>query len=120
MKIVDFVMVIISTALLVVNQIAFKFWLTNKQISVWPLTLHFFKSLFSIEILISIFSIGISGFLWLALLKKIEFSILYPMISVSYVFGLLAAAFIFKENIPLVRWIGLSVIILGIFLVSRN
>ncbi len=44
-------------------------------------------------------SIVASGFIWLALLKKIEFSILYPTISVSYIIGLFAAIFIFKETV---------------------
>lgn len=119
-KIIDLILVIISTGLLVVNQIAIKFWLSNKGITVWPINLHFFKSLFSIEISVCILSIGISGFMWVYLLKKIEFSILYPMISISYVFGLLAAVFIFKEAVPSIRWVGVFVIMFGIFLITKS
>ena len=120
MKILDFILVLISTGLLVINQIAIKFWLSNKGITVWPINLHFFKSLFSFEILISFLAIGISGFIWVSLLKKVEFSILYPMISTSYIFGLLTAVWIFKESVPPIRWVGVIVIILGVFLITRN
>ena len=120
MKLINLILVIISTSLLVVNQIALKFWLRNKNIVVLPLNIHFFKSLFSFEILISFLTIGISGFIWVYLLKKVEFSILYPMISISYIFGMLAAILIFKESVTLIRWIGVLVIMLGVFLVTRN
>jgi drug/metabolite transporter (DMT)-like permease len=120
MKPLDILYVVISTALLVVNQIALKLWLINKKVTVWPINLNFFKSLFSLEIIISIVSIGLSGVLWLSLLKKIEFSVLYPMISLSYVFGVLAAVFIFKESVPIIRWLGIVVIMFGIFLITRN
>ena len=120
MKIIDFIFVVIATGLLVVNQIALKLWLLNKKIIVWPLKLNFFKSLISLEIAVSILSIAISGVLWLILLKKLEFSVLYPMISLSYIFGVLAAIFIFKESVPLIRWLGILVIIVGIFLISRS
>ena len=120
MKIIDFFYIIISTTLLVVNQIALKVWLTKSNIIVWPLNLIFFRNLFSLEILISIASIGISGLIWLTLLKRIEFSILYPMISFSYIIGLLAAIFVFKESVPLIRWVGVSFIMIGIFFISRS
>ena len=120
MKIIHFGLVFISTGLLVVNQIALKFWLSRKNIIVWPLNTHFARNIFSIEILVSILSIIISGFIWLFLLKKIQFSILYPMISISYVFGLFVSTFVFHETIPPIRWIGVMVIIIGVFLVSRG
>ena len=120
MKVFDFILVIISTSLLVVNQVAIKFWLAKKSIIVWPLNMHFFISLFSIEVLISIISIGVSGFLWLSLLKKLDFSLIYPMISLSYILGLLVAIFVFKETVPPIRWIGVIVIMFGIFLISRS
>lgn len=34
-------------------------------------------------------------------------------------FGLLAAVFIFKESVPFLRWVGVLVIILGIFITTR-
>ena len=51
--------------------------------------------------------------LWMYILKRFPFSMAYPMISLSYVFGMLAAIFIFRENIPASRWIGVFLIISG-------
>lgn len=120
MKPVQFIQVVLSTALLVVNQIFLKIWVQKYDIEVWPLNVKLFKSLFSLEILISVLSIGASGFLWLSLLKKIEFSVIYPMISISYIFGLLAALFIFKESVPVIRWLGVAFIIIGIVFINHK
>jgi undecaprenyl phosphate-alpha-L-ara4N flippase subunit ArnE len=43
----------------------------------------------------------------------------YPMISLSYVFGMLAAIFIFHESIPAARWIGVFLIMSGCVLIAR-
>jgi len=52
-------------------------------------------------------------------LKHFEFSIAYPMTAIAYVFGMLAAIFIFHETVSFTRWIGVGLIIIGvIFLVK--
>ena len=57
--------------------------------------------------------------LWMYILKKFPFSMAYPMISLSYVFGMLAAIFIFHESIPATRWIGVFLIMSGCVLIAR-
>lgn len=57
--------------------------------------------------------------LWLYLIKNFEFSIIYSMISLSYVFGMLAAVFVFHEVVPIMRWMGLLLIICGILLIAK-
>jgi undecaprenyl phosphate-alpha-L-ara4N flippase subunit ArnE len=57
--------------------------------------------------------------IWLYVLKHFEFSIVYPLLSISYIFGMLAAIFIFHETVPITRWIGVGLIMVGvIFLVK--
>jgi undecaprenyl phosphate-alpha-L-ara4N flippase subunit ArnE len=53
--------------------------------------------------------------LWAYILKHFPFSIAYPLTGIAYIFGLLAAALIFRENIPPTRWIGTALIITGVF-----
>ena len=53
------------------------------------------------------------------MVKHFPISAAYPLLSLSYVMGLLAAAFIFHEHIPLTRWIGVALILVGVFLVAR-
>lgn len=57
--------------------------------------------------------------LWMYILKKYEFSIVYPLTSISFIFGLLAAQWILHESIPVTRWIGVAFIVIGIFFVAK-
>ena len=43
----------------------------------------------------------------------------YPLTAFAYMFGMLAAAFIFGENIPITRWIGVGLIIVGVMLIVK-
>ena len=57
--------------------------------------------------------------LWMYIIKKFPFSMAYPMISLSYVFGMLAAIFLFHEQVPLTRWVGVLLIMGGCVLIAR-
>jgi undecaprenyl phosphate-alpha-L-ara4N flippase subunit ArnE len=57
--------------------------------------------------------------LWLYIIKHFNFSVAYPMISISYVFGMLAAIFIFHESVPVTRWVGVALIMGGVILIAR-
>ena len=57
--------------------------------------------------------------LWFHILKHFEFSVAYPLTSISYIIGILAALFVFHEAIPYTRWIGVILIMAGVFLVIK-
>jgi drug/metabolite transporter (DMT)-like permease len=63
--------------------------------------------------------IGAATVLWMYILKHFEFSVAYPMISISYIFGMLAAVFIFHEAVPASRWIGIGFIMIGVVFVAK-
>lgn len=63
---------------------------------------------------------GISTVTWMYILKHYPFSLAYPMISFSYVFGLLAAVIFFHESVTLTRWIGVLLIMGGCCLVAAK
>lgn len=58
--------------------------------------------------------------IWFYIIKHFDFSQAYPMISISYVFGMLAAVLLFREAIPPTRWIGVALIISGVILVAKQ
>jgi multidrug transporter EmrE-like cation transporter len=53
-------------------------------------------------------------------LSRIDLSMAYPLVSIAYIVTAIFSYFIFKENITLIRWIGIITICLGVFLVSRS
>jgi undecaprenyl phosphate-alpha-L-ara4N flippase subunit ArnE len=57
--------------------------------------------------------------LWGLILKHFEFSVAYPITAFAYVFGMLAAIFIFNETVSLTRWLGVGLIILGVFFIAK-
>lgn len=62
---------------------------------------------------------GASSILWMYIIKHFPFSTAYPMISLSYVFGMVAAMLFFHEDISSTKWLGVVCIIFGCFLIGR-
>jgi drug/metabolite transporter (DMT)-like permease len=60
-----------------------------------------------------------TGF-FMFLLSKYDISLVIPISSVSFVFSLIAGAYIFHEQISLMRISGVFVIIAGILMVLKN
>jgi undecaprenyl phosphate-alpha-L-ara4N flippase subunit ArnE len=63
---------------------------------------------------------GMSFVLWAYVLKKMDFSQAYPLSSLSFIFGMFLAFFLFQESIPFTRWIGVVLIVVGCILISMK
>ncbi len=63
---------------------------------------------------------GISAILWLDVLSKLEFSLAFPLVSMTYIFSLIIGHFLFHEAINVYRIIGVSAIVVGLFFVVRS
>lgn len=61
-----------------------------------------------------------ASLLWFYIVKHYPFSQAYPMISLSYVFGMLAAIYFFHEQVTLRAWLGVALIMAGVLLIGRN
>lgn len=57
---------------------------------------------------------------WFIVLSKVDLSLAFPVSSMSYIFVILASAFLLHENVGLNRWIGTVIIIAGICLVAKS
>ena len=64
-------------------------------------------------------SFGISSVLWMHIVKHYPLSVAYPMISLSYVFGMLAAIMFFHESVSAMKWIGVGFIMVGCCLIAK-
>ncbi|MBA7681563.1 EamA family transporter [bacterium] len=62
----------------------------------------------------------LSGFIWLYALSKVNLSFAYPFLALSYILILLASQWFLGENVSFLRWIGVLVICLGVFLVAKS
>jgi drug/metabolite transporter (DMT)-like permease len=63
---------------------------------------------------------GVSAILWLDVLSKLDFSLAFPLVSLTYVFSLVIGRFIFQETVGLDRILGVFLILGGLFFVVRS
>ncbi|MBU0679601.1 MAG: EamA family transporter [Verrucomicrobia bacterium] len=57
---------------------------------------------------------------WMYLLAKYDLSFIYPMMSMVFIFTLLASRFVLGEPVGMQKWFGVSAIIVGIVLISKT
>jgi drug/metabolite transporter (DMT)-like permease len=79
-----------------------------------------FKALFSPLVFSGIFIYGVSILAWLWVLSKVDLSVAYPFVGVSFVFTFLFGVFILGESFAAYKVIGTLLIILGCFLVAKS
>ena len=110
---------IFQTFLLVTSQVTLKIAMQKMGKFEWT-TSYFLEIIKNIPLAISGITILGATLLWFHVLKKYEFSLAYPLVAISYVFGMIAAVVVFKEVVPAARWIGVLFIILGVILVAKT
>ena len=62
----------------------------------------------------------ISVVVWIMALSRVEVSVAYPMLSIGYVVNALAAWYLFGEAVTISRIVGIGIIIVGVYVVSRS
>jgi len=110
---------VVQTLLLVTSQVTLKIAMTKMGKFEWAKD-YFISLTKNIPLAVSGITIVGATLLWFHVLKKYEFSLAYPLVAMSYVFGMIAALVVFKEAIPTARWIGVTLIIIGVILVART
>ena len=66
------------------------------------------------------FAYAISAALWIVILSRAELSWAFPMVSLSYVLTGIMSPILLGESFSIQRFIGILVICIGVFLVSRT
>jgi len=78
------------------------------------------KALSNGYVLAGIAAYGLSAILWLILLSRLALSYVYPAVSLGYVLVVLISWAMLKENVPPLRWLGVLIICIGVYLVGRS
>lgn len=63
--------------------------------------------------------LGMGLLCWLMVLKNMDVGLAYPLLSLNYVLVLMASKLVFKETIPIQRWVGCAMIMAGVILLAR-
>ena len=93
---------------------AFGTLMIKKSTSHYPF-LKLFKSSF---LWLGFFFYGLSTLFYIFALRKEELSIIYPLVSTTYIWTTLFSVKYLKEEMDLWKWIGLSGIIIGVIFVG--
>lgn len=80
----------------------------------WNLVL----SMLHLKMIVAIACFVTSMVMWLFVLRKMELSIAYPMVSLGYVFVLLLSIYFLNENIYLTKLIGTGLIVTGVVVLN--
>ena len=61
-----------------------------------------------------------ASFLWLGALSTFNVSLMYPLLSLAYVVVAILGFIFLKEDITLLRWAGIALVVVGCFMVARS
>jgi drug/metabolite transporter (DMT)-like permease len=71
-------------------------------------------------IILGIILYAMSVFLWLGAMSTLDVSFMYPLLSLGYIVTAILALVFIGENITLLRWAGIVVIIAGCFMITKS
>ena len=105
--------------LLASAQVFLKLSMVKMEAFSW--TWHYFRSLLTNwQFAFTGLLFGSSTLLWFYILRHYPFSLAYPFTGFSYVLGMFAAMLVFHESIPATRWIGVALIVAGVFCLLKQ
>jgi len=84
------------------------------------LSQRLFSVLFEEHVFIGIGLYAFSAILWLVVLSGSELSFAYPLVALGYLVTAFLSRYYFGENINIVRWLGILLILGGVFLISKS
>ena len=109
---------IVQSLLLAGGQVLLKFALA--RMLPFSMTFSFWKSVFANwQFAACGLCYGLGSILWFHIIKNYPFSMAYPLVSLSYVFGMIAAIVFFHEPVNLTKWIGVLLIMAGCYFIAR-
>ncbi|MGQ9688409.1 MAG: EamA family transporter [Desulfobaccales bacterium] len=116
-------LILLDVALNVAGQLSLKFGMSkmgNFSLTLPALSGVFFRAAINPYIILGLFCYGMGFLVWLIVLAKAEVSYAYPMISLGYVFTAVLAWQLFGENLTLIRFAGILITCLGVFIIARS
>lgn len=112
------ILAIIQSLLLASGQVFLKLALVRMSPFAWEWS--FFKELLvNWQFALCGLCYGSGSLLWMYIVKHFPFSQAYPMVSLSYVFGMVAASIVFHEEVSPGKWLGVLLIMAGCYLIAR-
>ncbi|KPW40021.1 putative 4-amino-4-deoxy-L-arabinose-phosphoundecaprenol flippase subunit ArnE [Pseudomonas amygdali pv. mellea] len=74
----------------------------------------------SIWLWLAIACLGLGLLVWLLVLQRMDVGIAYPMLGLNFVLITLAGRYVFKEPVDPQHWLGIALILVGVFQLGRQ
>ena len=123
MRVFDILAIFISIFLAVVGQLLLKMGMMRIgrfSLNITNVVPQYVRILLNPFVIAGLFGFFLSALVWLYVLSRLELSFVYPFVALNYVLILFCSYFLFKETITPLRVIGVAVIAIGVFLISRS
>ena len=123
MRIFDLLAVFISVCLAVVGQLLLKMGMLRMgrfPLNISTIIQQYTRIFLNPFIIAGIIGFALSMLAWLYVLSRLELSVAYPFVALNYVLILFASHFLLKETITPVKIMGVAVIVMGVYLISRG
>ena len=108
---------IIQSAFLAVAQFFMKVGM-DKVVD-YSMSWAFFRSFLNWQLGLSLLLYIIAMVIYMFMLKSYSLSLVYPLTSISYIFTILLAMFFLGETVPVIRWMGVLFVMLGVGMIAR-
>ena len=108
---------LLNTALMATGQMLFKYGSNGKTITG---VIDIIRLFFSPVVFFALCLYAATTGLWLYILSRVPISFAYPIQALAFPLVLIASMLIFKENISIMKWIGVLVIICGVMIATRG
>ena len=116
-----FILGLVSIMLLSAGQTAIKYGLNDiGGVDLSQGIMSLFRIFQTPWVIAGFFFYGFSAILWLDVLSKLDFSLAFPMVALTYVFTLLIGRFFFGETVGWERILGVALILTGVFFLIRS
>lgn len=86
----------------------------------FELVRFYLQSCSNIYVISAVLLTIITALAWIQALSRTELTYIFPFMALSYVIVTLFSMWMFSENVTAIRWIGIVVVCIGVFLVSRS
>lgn len=116
-----FALIAVAVLLASFGQVCMKKGLNEKPLDVREIfSAKIFSTVFEPNVFLGLTLYVVSAVVYLTILSKAEISYVYPMIAIGYVITAFLAKMYFNESITALRWVGILLILGGVFLIAKS
>ncbi len=118
----NYLMIFITVAGTVIGQIILKYGQSTlyfpKTWNIKEILLAVMNNVVNIYFILAIFFALIAALSWSFVIQRVNLSVAYPFMSLSYILIFLASYLLFRESINIYQIIGMLLIIMGLIFIS--